>query len=74
MTIVAAVDQRCYYDIHCAENAYCHDQQTCKCKPETPVLGDDGFSCSGADVVKSSGIVFTVLVSFYKLYIWILVL
>ncbi|XP_026480911.1 uncharacterized protein LOC113387751 [Ctenocephalides felis] len=66
-TCVGAVTQQCYYDIHCIENAYCHDQRECRCKPEFPVVEEDGFKCSGAAMMGASGVIISFLMTAYKL-------
>lgn len=40
------VNQKCIYDEHCIEGAYCHHQSACKCKDSSPYAFEDGLICS----------------------------
>lgn len=44
---VLGVNQRCLYDEHCIEGAYCENQSVCKCKDTSPFPLEDGLICSG---------------------------
>ncbi|KAF5301019.1 hypothetical protein FQR65_LT09002 [Abscondita terminalis] len=44
---VGGVDQKCLYDEHCIEGAYCMNQVICKCKHDRSQVLHQGFVCAG---------------------------
>lgn len=44
---ILGVNQKCQYDEHCIEGAYCMNQSLCQCKEDTPFSYEDGLVCSG---------------------------
>ncbi|KAK4882361.1 hypothetical protein RN001_005680 [Aquatica leii] len=44
---VGGVDQKCLYDEHCIDGAYCMNQVICKCKRDKSHILDQGFVCAG---------------------------
>ncbi|XP_017776261.1 PREDICTED: uncharacterized protein LOC108562414 [Nicrophorus vespilloides] len=46
-TCVGGVNQRCIYDEHCIEGAFCMNQAICKCKDNNPIELEDGLVCAG---------------------------
>lgn len=46
------MNQRCVYDEHCIEGAFCMNQAVCKCKNSSPIELEDGLVCATANKVK----------------------
>ncbi|GJQ69568.1 hypothetical protein Trydic_g6664 [Trypoxylus dichotomus] len=65
---VGGVDQKCIYDEHCIEGAYCMNQEICKCKESTPFILDEGMVCARSNIHKNDFIsVFYLLIAFITL-------
>lgn len=45
--LLLGVDQKCLYDEHCIDGAYCMNQSICKCKISSSQPLDHGLVCAG---------------------------
>ncbi|XP_018580321.1 uncharacterized protein LOC108917972 [Anoplophora glabripennis] len=60
---VGLIDQKCKYDDHCIEGAFCNHQTTCKCK-ENLSLDENGL-CSNSNIAIKSGLVLPCMILYY---------
>ncbi|KAK9758760.1 hypothetical protein QE152_g632 [Popillia japonica] len=63
---VGGVEQKCTYDEHCIEGAYCMNQEICKCKELTPFILEEGMVCARSNIHSN-----TILSVFYYVLIFI---
>ncbi|XP_031337206.1 uncharacterized protein LOC116166390 [Photinus pyralis] len=53
-TCVGGIGEKCLYDEHCIDAAYCMNQSICKCKTTRPFVTNNGLLCSAAGNIQAS--------------------